>query len=346
MPCKLRRLKQLDYSMLENLTPQFPWSMVAMDLFGPLPTSPCGSKYIFTTIDLFSGYPESYPIPDKEAETVARIFVTKVIPRHGMVDQILTDQGLEFNNDLNNRLCTLLGIKKVMTSSYHPQCNGFIERFHASLKNFLAKFSYLQQELWSEALPNFLLAFRNIPSTTTGFSPHFLNSGKEMRLPLDTILTPPPIFYGEDYVHSFLKELHFAFAAVRQNTQEIRAKVRDRHNQKIKDKKFDPGDLVYFFKNSQPADFSLKLNNKWQTYYRILRKIGPASYEIICEFSGKIVRTHEDKLVLANLESWDDIRPRPRPILQREEQTNPARRILPHRRARDPSGNKVSTTYE
>ena len=58
------------------------------------------------------------------------------------------------------------------------------------------------------------------------------------------------------------------------------------------------------------------------------------------------MRTHEDKLVLANLESWDDIRPRPRPILQREEQTNPARRILPHRRARNPSGNKVSTTYE
>ena len=78
-----------------------------------------------------------------------------------------------------------------------------------------------------------------------------------------------------------------------------------------------------------------KINNKWQPFYRVLRKTGPASYEIACEFSGDIVRTHEDKLLLANLECWDEIRTAPRPILQREEQTNPPTRILPHRRARD-----------
>ena len=189
-PCKLRKLKKLESPLSENLTPQFPWQMVSMDIFGPLPLSPKGNKYILLITDLFSNYPEGVSIPDKSAETVADVLITKFICRFGVPQLWLSDNGGEFSNHVKDLLSRSLAIKQVFTSSYHPRSNGQCERINSSLKSFLAKYSYANQSHWENALPYFLMAFRNIPNSRTGFSPHFLITGQEMRLPIDVILSP------------------------------------------------------------------------------------------------------------------------------------------------------------
>jgi hypothetical protein len=40
----------------------YPFEMVAMDIMGPLKTSPEGYKYLMNMIDVFTSWPEAVPL--------------------------------------------------------------------------------------------------------------------------------------------------------------------------------------------------------------------------------------------------------------------------------------------
>ena len=77
------------------------------------------------------------PIPQQDAETVAREFVLNIILKFGAPAQILTDQGLNFLSDLFKSTCKLLRIKKIQTTAFHHESNGSLERSHRLLTEYL-----------------------------------------------------------------------------------------------------------------------------------------------------------------------------------------------------------------
>src|SRR5262249_52291649 len=79
------------------------WHTVGIDLVGPLPETARHNRYIAVAVDLFSKYPEAQAIPNKEAATV-RDFLLTLIYRHGCPRIIITDQGREFVNQVNEEL--------------------------------------------------------------------------------------------------------------------------------------------------------------------------------------------------------------------------------------------------
>jgi hypothetical protein len=157
---------------------------VHMDLVGPLPPSK-GKCYIFTCIDRFTRWPEAIPIADASAETVARTFVEHWIARFGCPSTITTDQGAQFESSLFRELTNLLGSHRIRTTSYHPQSNGLIERFHRQLKAALRAHERVD---WTEPLPLILLSLRNtIKDDNT--TPASLVYGCPLRLPADMFTT-------------------------------------------------------------------------------------------------------------------------------------------------------------
>ncbi|KAJ8875610.1 hypothetical protein PR048_023506 [Dryococelus australis] len=50
-----------------------------------------GNKYILNFQDAFSKYPEVVCLPDQNAKTIARAFVTEVVARHGAPEKLLSD---------------------------------------------------------------------------------------------------------------------------------------------------------------------------------------------------------------------------------------------------------------
>ena len=52
----------------------------------------------------------------------------KMIFRHGSPEEIVSDQGTEFCNQLIDLLEKQTGFKHKVTSAYHPQSNGLDER--------------------------------------------------------------------------------------------------------------------------------------------------------------------------------------------------------------------------
>ena len=59
--------------------------------------------------------------------------------RHGCFDVQINDQGREFVNQVCDELHKLTGVEKRVTSAYHPQANGLVERQSWTIKNSLVK---------------------------------------------------------------------------------------------------------------------------------------------------------------------------------------------------------------
>jgi transposase InsO family protein len=70
--------------------------------------------------DELSKYTLAIPI-QQDAETVARAFVEQVIPKFGIPQVILTDQGSNFLGEFFTNVCKLLKIKKIHRTAYHPE---------------------------------------------------------------------------------------------------------------------------------------------------------------------------------------------------------------------------------
>lgn len=64
-----------------------------------------------------------------------------------------------------------LDISQVVSSSYHPQSQGVLERAHQTLKTMLKTYSAQFHGDWDVALSFLLFALRDSVSEATGFTP-------------------------------------------------------------------------------------------------------------------------------------------------------------------------------
>ena len=85
--------------------------MVGVDVL-QLPLSYQGNQYAFVFMDYFTKWPEVLPVPDQQAETIARLLVEHVISRHGIPEHLLSDRGPNFLLALLLEVCKLLGVTK------------------------------------------------------------------------------------------------------------------------------------------------------------------------------------------------------------------------------------------
>lgn len=146
-----------------------------------------GCKNVLTMIDRTTCWPEAVPIEQMDAETVAWNLYSVWIKNHGVPKVIVTDQGKQFESELFHALCKLLGSKRCRTTSYHPQTNGKIERFHKTLKEAIYATSPSD---WYTALPIILLSLRNTYKEDLEATPSSLVYGRDMVLPNELVFRP------------------------------------------------------------------------------------------------------------------------------------------------------------
>ena len=164
---------------------------IHVDIVGPLPHSD-GFRYIFTCVDRFTRWPEAVPIADITVDTVARALIQTWVSRYGVPLNLTSDRGSQFESQLWSKLMTLLGVRRHRTSSYHPQANGIVERFHRQLKASLAATTLQERGEWSQKLPLVLLGIRSSLKVDLGRSPAELLYGATLRLPGEFLSGPPP----------------------------------------------------------------------------------------------------------------------------------------------------------
>ena len=81
--------------------------------------------------------------------------------------------------------------KKLITTPYHPQCDGLVERLNGTLATSLTAYGKANQDNWDEFLPSFLMAYRTSTTSAHGITPFHMLYGRKVRLLMDIGLIPP-----------------------------------------------------------------------------------------------------------------------------------------------------------
>ena len=161
-----------------------PFKRVAVDLVGPIaPVTDRGNRYILTMVDYATRYPEATALKSIEAETVAEALVT-MFSRVGVPEEVLSDQGSQFLSGVMKEVSRLLSMKQLVTTPYHPMCNGLVERFNGTMKQMLKRMCAERPKDWDRYLPALLFAYREVPQESLGFSPFELLYGRTVRGPM------------------------------------------------------------------------------------------------------------------------------------------------------------------
>ena len=108
------------------------------------------------------------PLKDTTTSTCIRALVTSWIARFGVPMDMLSDRGSQFTSELWVAMAKLLGSSLHHTTSYHPQANGLVERFHHYIKSALR--AHLTGPNWVDELPCVLLGICTAPKQDLGCS--------------------------------------------------------------------------------------------------------------------------------------------------------------------------------
>ncbi|BHF84524.1 hypothetical protein SprV_0902767500 [Sparganum proliferum] len=161
-------------------SPDARFNHVHLDVVGPLPPSN-GYAHLLTCVDRYTRWPEAIPLPNVQAETIVKAFVSRWVAIFGAQSMITTDRGAQFESTLFQTLLNFLGCTRIRTTAYHPAANGMVGRFHRQLKTALRAAE--DPENWSDNVPVALLGIRAALNSDLDCSAAELVFGTTLRLP-------------------------------------------------------------------------------------------------------------------------------------------------------------------
>lgn len=251
-----------------------------------------GNKYILVFTEYLTKWVDAYGIPNKNAETVVNHFI-QFVCAHGVPKELITDQGREFCNQLNDLFCKKMGIVHKVASPYHPQTGGHTERFNRTLTTMLLHYVNDKQNDWDTKLPYVLFAYRTSQHSSTGQTPFFLVYGREARLPVEVEL--PPSVDSEaglvDRVNVFL-ELDCYRKSAAANIKKKQVKQKKHHDKKVRDHVFNEGDEVLLHNTRKLSRKGGKLDPLWTGPYEVQNVLNNGCYRL----KGKLAAVNGNRL--------------------------------------------------
>jgi len=245
-----------------------------------LPRTEAGNKHVVVFQDFLLKWPLVFPVPDQNGIWLVRLLVNEVIPMFGVPEALLSDRGANLLSHVIKDVCELLGIHKLNTTAYHPQCNGMVERFNRNLKAILRKHAARFKAQWDRYLPGVLWAYRNTPHEATGEKPSFLLLGHDCRTPTEACYLPDTskqVGSVEEYREELMLSLTSARDLAAQSIQKAQEQYKhnyDCHTTCTKTS-LRVGDWVLVHIPQDESGPQRKLSQPWHGPYRVVSICDP-----------------------------------------------------------------------
>ena len=239
--CTRRKSPTPKSGLLGSTPPTEPWRVVAMDFCGPYATDEEGCRFVLVFVDQFTKWVELCPTKDQLAPTVIRLFYERIVCRHGAPSFLLSDRGPQFKSHAVEAVCAAFGVRKIFSSAYYPQGDGFAERFMRTLNNSLSILARKSVRNWSSLVPGIQLGYNASQHAATGHSPFLLNTGRVPTLPGETIT---PILSCPKTAEALVEVIRTANGQARQTVEAYWERMKARFDRNRKELKLEVGDSV------------------------------------------------------------------------------------------------------
>jgi len=264
--------------------PDHPWQQVTMDLITQLPKSRQGNDAIVVFVDKLSKM--VHLVATKTTVTapqLAEIFWSTVVRHHGLPSSIVSDRDPRFTGHFWRALWKCLGTQLTMSTAFHPQTDGQTERANRTLEEMLRSYVSFQQKDWDEHLVAAELAFNASKHASTGFTPFYLNGGREVSVPLDLAIEEARTTRQPDAA-ARIQRLHRDLEAAKEHlltAQKRQAHHADKHRREMR---FQVGDDVLLstahLKILGAGDRTAKFTYKYIGPFKIKRVVNDNAYEL------------------------------------------------------------------
>ena len=259
-----------------------------------------GNKHYVVCIDGYTKYTVIFPLPNLEAATIWQAFHDKFVCRLGCPVTLHTDKHASLNEGTAKALFEYLNIHKTTTVAHRPESDGQAERQIRSTLDLIAKILDEQGHgEWDSILPKVELLLNTTPSTSTGFTPHFLEFKTEAVLPLEITTGKLPDRLDVGTQVRELREKHLAIAkVVRSNLGQAQRRQKVNYDLRVKGEQIKEGDKVFF--RSYPLNpgeiksFRMAYN---EPQFTVLKRLSDVNYLISDGKSTKVVHFNQLRLV-------------------------------------------------
>lgn len=148
-----------------------------MDFIPELPTSE-GFDNILVIVDKLTKYAIFVPTTvTVNKEETAKLFFKHVISKFGIPRQVITDRDTRWRGEFWDAICKQMGMKRSLTTSYHPQTDGQTEVLNQGLEISLRAYIGPSRDDWASHLDTLALSYNSTPHTSTGYAPAYLLRG-------------------------------------------------------------------------------------------------------------------------------------------------------------------------
>ena len=274
------------YRELQSLQqPWGPYTNILMDFIVQLPPSKCWSKAYNSILVVMDWYTKMacYITVRSDIDTprLAAVFVQKfILAGPGIPDSIVSDRGSVFTLTFWSAVCYHLKVCRRLSTAFHPQTHGQMERQNSTLEQYLQAYVTYQQDDWVEWLPLAKFAYNNSQQSTTGELPFYLLMGRNPRFDDDVTKIPdhsPEVPVVTDQLRPLLR----AREALEQCWEAAITKQVEFYNKTVKPQSYSKGDLILLSAaHINTICLSKKLDWKFHSPFQIAKMVGAQVYHL------------------------------------------------------------------
>ena len=211
------------------------------------------------------------------ASRLAEVIINVVVRHYSLSNLIMTDKGSLFTGKFWSLFCYFFGIRRRLSTAFHPQTDGQTKRQNSIIEVYLKAVVNFEQNDWARLPPIAKFAYNNAKNASTGHTFLELNYGYHFW-----------VFYKEDInprsksklAEELLVELRELMTVCRQNLYHAQELQKQAHDKNVKLKSYATGDKVWLNSKYLKIKQNRKLKVKFFEPFRVVHPVGKQIYKL------------------------------------------------------------------
>nr|KYP60651.1 Transposon Ty3-I Gag-Pol polyprotein [Cajanus cajan] len=260
---------------------EWKWDSITIDFIVGLPRSARNDDVIWVIVDRLTKCAHFLPVNIKwSLEKLTQLYVREIVRLHGVPSSIISDRDLRFTSRFWQSLYQALGTKLRLSSTYHPQTDGQLERIIQSLEDLLRACVLDHLGSWEEVLPLVEFTYNNSFHASIGMAPFEALYGRRCRTPLCWYQDGESVVVGPELVLQTTEKVKL----IQERMKTAQSRQKSYAEKRRKPLEFVEGEHV-FLKVTPTSGVgralkAKKLTPRFVGPYQIIHRVGPVAYRL------------------------------------------------------------------